>query len=128
MVTSSDDVEILLIDNNLEQRNDLALRLRRLGYLIDIAKNGFHAIKEVEENNFKLLVISDHMGDMSINEIVTIIRSMNNKSEIPMVLYSPPIDDDLELDTLITDLSVNHIILSREFKKLVSKISKYVKK
>lgn len=124
----SKNVDILLIDGDPVKRNDLALRLRSLGHLIDMAKNGFHAIKEIEDNNYKLLVISDHMEDMSIEEIVTIVRSMGSKEKTPIALFDPPVDDSLNLDTLITELTINHVLLERDFNKLVGKIQRYVKK
>ncbi|MCK5882711.1 MAG: hypothetical protein KAG61_03405 [Bacteriovoracaceae bacterium] len=123
----NDNVEILLVEGDLTKRNELALRLRSKGHFIDMAKNGFHSIKEIEENNYKLMIISDNMKDMGIEEIVTIIRSMENKKKTPIILYDPP-TNSIDIDLLVNELSVNHIILSRDFNQLITKVSTYVKK
>ncbi len=89
-VNKEQDFNILIVDENVQYRNQLASRLRLKGYYVEFATGGFHLLNMLEKSNknFHCVLIHNDMNDMSAFEITGLVRTFKNKSELPILFLS----------------------------------------
>lgn len=88
MVEKIDVATVLLIEDNINLRNNISSRLRSSFYKVQSPINGFHAINLFEEDEYDLVLILSDMSDMSLIEVLSLIRTNTHKDSLPIICYS----------------------------------------
>jgi CheY-like chemotaxis protein len=86
-------IPILVVDDALVNRKLFERILRKtsgLPYQIDLAENGFEALKKLEQKPYQFIVTDGEMGEMEGPELIDKIREMN--SDIPVALWTGNIE------------------------------------
>lgn len=120
---SNTERSILLIIDSLKERNDLSSRLRVLGFKIEAASGGFHALNLVENKKFQLVILIEDMEDMAAHEIITHIRSIRDKKQLP-ILFMSKISDQAELIEMIELGANEYQVYSQNFNTTLQAIEK----
>lgn len=125
------DLSILLVEDRINERNTLNLRFRGLGIVVDAATSGMHAINLLENRNYQLVIMCAYMEDMSCLEILALIRHLNPKEKLPVVLRISPnqqlelIENNLNADLIMAQAN-STIDPSCNFKQLLDHIRKII--
>lgn len=119
-------MRILLIDNDLKNRNNLSSRLRMQGYQIEAATGGFHALHLLEKKNYELILIYRDMEDMPGLEIASMTRSIDGYSDSPIIYFTKQFNEEAKN---AMEMGASYCLsLKTDFKGLISIISKLFKK
>lgn len=77
---------ILLVDDEPSVRAMIAAVLRQSGYLVDVAEDGFHALRQIQKCIPDLVITDLRMPNMNGFELLSVIRQ--RFPEIPAVVIS----------------------------------------
>ena len=69
------NIRILLVEDNLTNQEVAMAILKKLGYGVDLAKNGVEALAELQQNHYHLVLLDCQMPEMDGFETVEAIRS-----------------------------------------------------
>ncbi|MDD4201895.1 MAG: response regulator [Candidatus Omnitrophica bacterium] len=81
--------EVLIVDDNNEVFNKIAVAFLNAGYIVHASNNGMSTIEKINEHIPDLLVIRLELSDMRGDVIVSKLRKMPKTADLPVVLYSP---------------------------------------
>lgn len=120
------DFNIVIVDENATYRNQLASRLRMMGFYIEFATGGFHLmhILEKEGKNFHLVIVHNNMSDMSAYEMTGLIRTFKSKSELPILFLSRSVSQE-DLKELVTFGINDFYQKTNEQHKIAEKVQKF---
>lgn len=120
------DFNIVIVDENSTYRNQLASRLRMMGFYIEFATGGFHLmhILEKEGKNFHLVILHNNMSDMSAFEMTSLIRTFKTKQELPILYLSRSVAPD-DLKELVTFGINDFFQKTNEQHKIAEKVQKF---
>lgn len=120
------DFNIVIVDENATYRNQLASRLRMMGFYIEFATGGFHLmhILEKEGKNFHLVIVHNNMSDMSAYEMTGLIRTFKSKSELPILFISRSVSPE-DLKELVTFGINDFYQKTNEQHKIAEKVQKF---
>ncbi len=76
---------ILIVDDELSMRELLEVMLKREGYRISCAENGFKAIAMIEERLFDLLLCDIRLGDITGLEVLKAAKKRNSATIVIMI-------------------------------------------
>jgi len=76
---------ILIVDDELSMRELLEVMLKREGYLVSCAENGFKAIAMIEERLFDLLLCDIRLGDITGLEVLKAAKKRNSAIIVIMI-------------------------------------------
>lgn len=79
---------LLIVDDNEMNRDMLARRLVRSGYLVDVAENARRLIQRVEENHTDLVLLDIEMPEISGFDALEALRNDYSPSELPIIMVS----------------------------------------
>lgn len=83
---------ILLVEDTISVREILKMQIMRLGIDIDLAVDGFQALKFFEWNDYGLILTDLHMPDMDGYMLASKIREIEaGKTRIPIILLTADI-------------------------------------
>ncbi|MCR9205735.1 MAG: response regulator [Halobacteriovoraceae bacterium] len=121
---------ILIVDQNLNRKNNLSTRLRMLGYHTELISSGFQVLSKLEEtkeNNLKvyrLVLIIGDSEDMPGREIILLSREVRkDKAKLPILYVSSENDPDEILQTLKEGAN-DYLVVSESEGPIVSKVQK----
>jgi DNA-binding response OmpR family regulator len=126
-VSALDEInfKILIVDENVTFRNNLASKLRIQGYTVEFASGGFHLLHTLERiKEYNLLIIHEDMLDMSAEEMISLIRINKTKSELPILFISQN-DSETEIAEMVSNGANEYIIKSSNFQPIIEKTQKY---
>lgn len=119
------DYKILVADENQTFRNNLAGRLRVLGYTVEFANGGFHLLHLLEKwQDYQLIIIHEDMLDMPALEIMSLIRITKSKAELPLIFISKDSKNQEIMDTIKAGAN-DYIVKSTNLKPIIDKVAKY---
>ena len=114
---------ILIVDNELGNTGDLAVRFRSNGFKTIIASGGFHAVNLVEKESIDMVILIDNLMDMGGEEVLSLLRSIKSRDELPIIYMSYSNDEKESVQVL--NLGANDICLVEiTFVKLLEKVKK----
>jgi DNA-binding response OmpR family regulator len=117
--------KIVIADENIKSRDTLASKLRFLGFHVEFASGGFHALHLVEKYwDFNLVILSENMLDMSAEEIIFLIRTKKSKLELPILYISKNTDED-EICEKVFGGANEYVVKSTNFQTIVDRAVKY---
>ena len=80
--------KLLIVDQNASRRDTLASRFRsQQNYEVEIASGSFQALSFSEKTLFHTIIIIGEQQEMSVQELVSMIRNLYSKKEV-QILYS----------------------------------------
>lgn len=77
---------ILVVDNEINVRTVFSDILKKEGYCVRGAKNGYEAIKAVDEESFDLVLID--LGMPQMNGIETLENIKKRKPQLQVIIYA----------------------------------------
>lgn len=116
--------KILLADENITYRNNLASKLRIQGYNVELTEGGFHLLHIMENHVCNLVILHDNMRDMSAEEIITLIRTNKTKTELPILFISSTSNQE-QLASIISNGANEFLVKSDNFQPIVDRARKY---
>lgn len=120
------DIKIIIADESIPYRNNLATRLRFQGYNVEFANGGFHLVHLVEKYREPcLVIIHENMADMPAEEIIGLIRINKNKTDLP-ILFISRTNDDKKVFEMIKTGANDYIVKSANFQPIVDRVTKYL--
>lgn len=124
-VSSELSYKILIVDENINYRNNLATKLRIEGFNVEFASGGFHALHMIEgHKDYNLIIFHENMEDMPAHEIIALIRESKNKSELP-VLFISASNNEEEICDMIFIGANEYVVQSTNFKPILERVHKY---
>lgn len=77
---------LLVVDDNEDNRDMLARRLRKRGFDVDTAEDGFVALDRAESDHFDLIILDIMMPGMSGLEVLRRLREIYPRAELPILM------------------------------------------
>src|SRR6267154_4642902 len=95
-----DPRKLLVVDDNLENRDLLSRRLVHLGYEVEIAENGARALAKIHRAHYDLVLLDHMMPGMSGLDLLRLLRATYSPSQLPVIMVSGVDDSDTIVDAL----------------------------
>lgn len=87
-VNMSENIQILVVDDNQINRQYFSMALNKFGFNVSIAESGFEAIEFAKQNQFDLIFMDIRMPEMDGTETATKIRSLVSHHSTPILAIS----------------------------------------
>ncbi|HFC29448.1 MAG TPA: response regulator [Oceanospirillales bacterium] len=87
-IATTANIQILVIDDNLINRQYFSFALAKKGFSVNLAEDGFAAIKLAKKNNFDLILTDIKMPDMDGYETTRKIKQIRQHQNTPVVATS----------------------------------------
>lgn len=81
-------IKILIVDDDADQRDFLAVFLKLEGYKVEIAQDGGEAIRQVKSNCPDLIISDIDMPDIDGITMVKMLRELPECNEVPILTLS----------------------------------------
>jgi diguanylate cyclase (GGDEF)-like protein len=91
-----DPRKLLVVDDNIENRDLLFHRLVHLGYEVEIAENGAQALAKIHCAHYDLVVLDQIMPSSSGLHLLRLLRATYSSSQLPVIMLSG-IDDSASI-------------------------------
>jgi diguanylate cyclase (GGDEF)-like protein/PAS domain S-box-containing protein len=79
---------LLIVDDNEMNRDMLARRLARNGYLVDVAENAQQLMERVKENSMDLVLLDIEMPEVSGLEALKMLRDEYSPIQLPIIMVT----------------------------------------
>lgn len=83
---SLDQVYLLVVDDNEDNRDMLSRRLRRTGYHVDCAEDGTQALDMIGASKFDLVLLDIMMPGISGLEVLKTVRTKYSVADLPIIM------------------------------------------
>lgn len=90
---------ILVIDDNLFLRSDLAEILTLEGYAVITAEDGERGLQRLSENNIDLIICDYNMPKLNGEQLLEQVRTTDKTRDLPFILVSA---------TMLSELNITH--------------------
>jgi CheY-like chemotaxis protein len=92
---------LLVVDDNEDNRDMLARRLRRRGYEVTTAESGAHALDLISSaNQFDAVLLDVMMPDITGLEVLAKLRTRFSKEQLPVVMATARSDSEDVVEAL----------------------------
>ena len=82
----ADHVSLLVVDDNEDNRDMLARRLKRQGYAVDVAEDGTQALGMIAAANYDLVLLDIMMPGLSGIDVLTTLRTRHSVADLPIIM------------------------------------------
>lgn len=93
-MTSPETASVLVVDDNEANRDLLRRRLKRQGYRVTVAEDGFHALELMQAQPFDLVLLDIMMPRMNGYQVLEQVKANPELRDIPILVISAL--DDLD--------------------------------
>jgi len=80
--------KILIVEDELDIRELIALHLGREGYPVDQCESGADGLKKIQENHYQLIVLDWMLPDMSGLDILKRVKSNEGTKALPVIMVT----------------------------------------
>ena len=116
---------LIIVDENVQFRNTLGSRLRLLGFHVEFANGGFHLLHVLEKMwDYNLIIVHEHMQDMSAEEMISLVRTHKAKTELPILYIANKSNEEEICDMILTGAN-EYIVKSTNIQIIVDRAKKY---
>ena len=122
-VKMSDNIHILVVDDNQINRQYFFMALNKFGYQVTLAENGFEAIDYANDTTFDIIFMDIRMPEMDGNQAASKIRKINKHKNTPILAISAESNTNKN-----SDLFNGFILKPVSPKQLKHNIEKFCKK
>lgn len=119
---SNSGSNVLICHHDANYRNDLSAKLRSPHLSVDQASSGFQAIKMVEENNYRLVLLSEKLQDLGGKEISLMLRSKFNPEKLSILIIT--YDHTEENQKECKDMGADHCSFVKEDKNKIAQLAR----
>lgn len=100
-VPSASGKRLLIVDDNEDNRDMLARRLRRRGYIVDTAESGAAALRLINDAQaFDAVLLDVMMPDMTGLEVLIELRTRFGKDQLPVLMATARSDSEDVVEAL----------------------------
>ena len=85
---------IMVVDSDPESSRFLVADLREDGYSVISAMDGFEALKQIKQQDFKLIILARSLNDIDGIRLSNKIRIETNNQMVPIIIISSFDDDE----------------------------------
>jgi len=78
--------QLLVVDDNEMNRDVMSRRLRREGYAVDVAEDGYQAMEMIKKTKYDLILLDVMMPGLSGFEMLPLIRHMYEVTDLPVIM------------------------------------------
>ena len=96
----SSPMHVLVVDDNPDNSNLLARRLKGKGYIVDVASDGPSALEAVAKTTYDAIILDVMMPGMSGIEVLTKLREKHAKTELAVIMATAKTDSSSVVDAL----------------------------
>lgn len=93
-------IRLLVVDDNEDNLDMLARRLKRRGYEVETADSGATALEALEQSKFDAVLLDVMMPVISGLEVLAKIRRTQSKSELPVLMATAKSDSEDVVEAL----------------------------
>ena len=104
-----ENAKILLVDDQELNRDVLAHRLKKSGYLIDSCTDGHEAIAKLKNEDFDLILLDIMMPDISGIDVLKEVRKLDKHKNTPVIMITA-LDDDKAIDECMSQGADDYIL------------------
>ena len=79
---------ILVVDDELLNRDMLSRRLERKGYAVQVADGGRQALALIEQGGIDLVLLDNMMPEMSGLDVLKLLRATHSPAELPVIMVT----------------------------------------
>ena len=79
---------ILVVEDSLAAAKRLEASLDRAGFLVEVARNGREALKQMQRRPFDLVITDEQMPVMSGRELCRQLRADNRYEDVPIIFLT----------------------------------------
>jgi two-component system, sensor histidine kinase and response regulator len=83
---SSKPGQLLVVDDNEMNRDVMSRRLRREGYAVDVAEDGYRAMEMIRKTKYDLILLDVMMPGLSGFEMLPMIRQQYDMTDLPVIM------------------------------------------
>src|SRR5882762_7159833 len=94
MTTNSRPSRLLIVDDNEMNRDMLARRLTRKGYVVELADNAKELLKRVQRDAVDLVLLDIEMPDISGLDALKTLRGHYSAAELPIIMVTAKSQSD----------------------------------
>src|SRR5260370_3845125 len=94
MTTNARPSRLLIVDENERNRDMLARRLTRKGYVVEVADNAKELLKRVQRDAVDLVLLDIEMPDISGLDALKTLRSHYSAAELPIIMVTAKSQSD----------------------------------
>jgi diguanylate cyclase (GGDEF)-like protein/PAS domain S-box-containing protein len=94
MTTNARPSRLLIVDDNEMNRDMLARRLTRKGYVVELADNAKELLKRVQRDAVDLVLLDIEMPDISGLDALKTLRSHYSAAELPIIMVTAKSQSD----------------------------------
>lgn len=87
-VMNSQQSRVLIVDDNEMNRDLLARRLARNGYLVEVAENARQLMQRAKENTLDLVLLDIEMPEVSGYDALQALRNDYSPSQLPVIMVT----------------------------------------
>ncbi len=91
---------ILLVDDEEANRDMLSRRLRRSGFVVDLACNGESALAQIRSSSFDLVLLDSMMPGLSGVEVLKTLRAEHTPDQLPVIMVTALTDSSKIVEAL----------------------------
>jgi DNA-binding response OmpR family regulator len=99
-ISQSTGPRLLVVDDNDDNRDMLARRLRRRGYQVDTARSGAEALDAIDEARYELVLLDVMMPGVNGLEVLQYIRKRYSKAQLPVLMATARSDSEDVVEAL----------------------------
>lgn len=97
--TQNSQHSILVVDDNPDLRTYVSDILRRHGYQVQTARNGYEGFGKAQENTPSLIVTDLMMPLVTGNEMIQMIRNEESLKGTPIILLTAKVDEETRIES-----------------------------
>ena len=94
MMMNSRPTRLLIVDDNEMNRDMLARRLERKGYVVGVAENGQELLKRVKQDAVDLVLLDVEMPEISGLDALQKLRECYSAAELPIIMVTAKTQSD----------------------------------
>lgn len=91
---------LLVVDDKEMNRDLLARRLRRRGFEVSTAVDGFDALEKIEQQDFDLILLDIMMPRMNGLEVLDKVRQTSSVTDLPIIMATAKSDSETVVEAL----------------------------
>jgi diguanylate cyclase (GGDEF)-like protein/PAS domain S-box-containing protein len=97
---SANPETILVVDDELLNRDMLSRRLRRKGYAVQVAADGRQALALIEQGGIDLVLLDNMMPEMNGLDVLKLLRATLSPAELPVIMVTAQLGSENIIEAL----------------------------
>lgn len=97
---NSEQAHLLVVDDNELNRDMLSRRLKRKGYTVDVAEDGYQALDLIAQTSYDLILLDIMMPGISGIDVLEELRQKYSITDLPIIMATAKTDGATIVQTL----------------------------